>query len=259
MNNALPVGVSIVVYRTPEDELVALIESLLRENVARVYVVDNAEGPSALAKVVGRFPRTEYLAGHGNVGYGRGHNLAIADSVRKHAYHLVCNPDIDVPARAISCLREVMDERPDVGLCMPRIVGRDGKIHHLCKRLPTPYDLVARRFMPAAWTKERMRIYEMRDQSYENEMNPPTLSGCFMFFRSTVLSSLGGFDQRFFMYMEDTDLSRRAGEVARNLYYPTVTVVHGYAAGSYKRLRLLGCHAISALKYFNKWGWFPLA
>lgn len=259
MNSPLPIGVSIVVYRTPTDEIIALLESLLREDVASIYVVDNAEGPSDLATQVGRFPRTQYLAGHGNVGYGRGHNLAIADSVRKHAYHLVCNPDITVPSGTIAHLYKLMEERPEVGLCMPRIVGRDGRTHYLCKRLPTPYDLLARRFLPAAWTKKRMRIYEMRDQSYEQEMNPPTTSGCFMFFRSSVLTTLGGFDQRFFMYLEDTDLSRRAGKIAKNLYYPHVTVVHGYAAGSYKRLRLLGYHAISAVKYFSKWGWFPLA
>lgn len=258
MTSPLPIGVSVVVYRTPVDEIIPLIESLLRENVACIYVVDNAEGPSDLAEVVGRFPRTRYQAGHGNVGYGRGHNLAIGDSVRKHDYHLVCNPDISFPAGTVAQLYELLESRPEVGLCMPRIIGHDDQIHYLCKRLPTPFDLLSRRFLPRGWTERRMRIYEMRDRSYDQEMNPPTMSGCFMFFRSATLASLQGFDERFFMYLEDTDLSRRAGEIAVNLYWPQATVVHGYGAGSYKSLKLLGYHLCSAIKYFNKWGWRPL-
>lgn len=252
----LPVGVSIVAYRTPVAEMLQLVLELLGEKVACVYVVDHS-ADNALRDVLRGIPRTRYLSGHGNIGYGRGHNLAITESVGRHRYHLVCNPDISIPSGTISALCAVLDKRPEVGLCMPRIVGLNGHVQHLCKRLPTPIDLIFRRFVPRSLVSERIHRYEMRDLSYEEEMTPPTLSGCFMFFRATVLSELGGFDPRFFMYLEDTDLSRRAGQLAVNLYYPRVTVIHGYAKGSYKSIKLLGYHVMSAIRYFNKWGWFP--
>lgn len=252
----LPVGVSIVAYRSPVPEMLQLVQELIGEKVACVYVVDHS-ADKVLRDALQGIPRTRYLSGHGNIGYGRGHNLAISESVKQHAYHLVCNPDISIPRGTIAELCAVLDRRPEVGLCMPRIVGHDGLVQHLCKRLPTPIDLIFRRFVPKSLVKERMCRYEMRDQSYDEEMTPATLSGCFMFFRATVLAGLGGFDPRFFMYLEDTDLSRRAGQVAVNLYYPRVTVVHGYAKGSYKSLKLLGYHVMSAIRYFNKWGWFP--
>jgi GT2 family glycosyltransferase len=99
----------------------------------------------------------------------------------------------------------------------------------------------------------------MRDHSYENEMDVECLSGCFMFFRSSVLQAVGGFDERFFMYLEDFDLSRRARRVARNVYYPHVKVIHEHRRAHRSSLRLLQAFGVSAFKFFNKWGWFERA
>jgi GT2 family glycosyltransferase len=95
----------------------------------------------------------------------------------------------------------------------------------------------------------------MRDQSYEQPMEVPFLPGCFMFFRTSVLRPLDGFDERYFLYVEDLDLSRRAATLARNLYLPDVEITHEAQRGAYKSLRLLRYFAVSVVRYFNKWGW----
>ena len=77
-----------------------------------------------------------------------------------------------------------------------------------------------------------------------------------MFLRTSVLKRVGGFDETYFLYMEDLDLCRRIGQVARTVFYPAVSVMHGYQKGSYKSSRLLKHHLRSAVRYFNKWGWF---
>jgi GT2 family glycosyltransferase len=84
----------------------------------------------------------------------------------------------------------------------------------------------------------------------------PTLSGCFLIVRTNLFLRIGGFDERFFMYMEDIDLVRRIGDEAETIYLPSVQVIHAYAKGSYRSWRLLGYHLVSAIQYFNKWGWF---
>ena len=84
----------------------------------------------------------------------------------------------------------------------------------------------------------------------------PSLSGCFMFMRVDVLRKIGGFDERFFMYAEDLDLSRRIGTVSDTIFNPNIIVMHGYDKGSYKSWKLLRFHIFSVFKYFNKWGWF---
>lgn len=85
----------------------------------------------------------------------------------------------------------------------------------------------------------------------------PTISGCFLMCRTEKLIGIGGFDGRFFMYMEDVDLCRRLWSVGMIACLPTVAVFHGYAAGSYKNLKLLRYHVQSAICYFRKWGIFP--
>ena len=86
-------------------------------------------------------------------------------------------------------------------------------------------------------------------------MEVPCLSGCFMFIRTKVLREVGLFDERFFMYMEDVDLSRRIHRRFRTVYYPAAAVYHEYEKGSYKSATLLAHHLLSAIKYFNKWGY----
>jgi GT2 family glycosyltransferase len=191
-----------------------------------------------------------------NLGYGRGHNLAIRASVKVHRYHLVSNPDITLGDDAVRKLHDGLEARPLAGLLMPKIVGTDGKIHYLCKLPPTPVDLLVSRLAPRTWFSARRRRLETKDLPYDEERDVECLSGCFMFFRSATLDRLGGFDERFFMYMEDVDLSRRAARLQRNVYFPQAEVVHVHASGHRKSVRLLLAAMTSAVRYFNKWGWF---
>ena len=84
----------------------------------------------------------------------------------------------------------------------------------------------------------------------------PNLSGCFLFVRSSLFLRLGGFDERYFMYLEDVDLVRRFGDISKTIYNPLIYIKHNYAKGSYRNSLLLKYHIISAILYFNKWGWF---
>jgi GT2 family glycosyltransferase len=256
---ATTIGASIVLYRTRVHELEKLIGDLLEQGAARVYLVDNS--PLSFPTFEGwTAPDAVTVIRDGqNVGYGSGHNLAIRESVQRHDYHLVSNPDIHLGPNVLSGLKAVLDSRPDVGLVMPKVVGPDGEQHHLCKRAPSPVDFVPSVLTPTEWRKRRRAYYEMRDHSYDREFEVECLSGCFMFFRSRVLVETGGFDDRFFMYLEDFDLCRRSRRIARNLYYPGVRVVHEHRRGHRTSWRLRWAFARSALTYFGKWGWFETA
>jgi GT2 family glycosyltransferase len=254
----LSLGVSIVLFKMPVAEIQPLVDSLLAQGTRLVYIVDNS--PKGFDAFAGWAPpdRVVTISTRQNLGYGRGHNLAIRDSVRRHAYHLVCNPDITLRERTLPHLCEVMDRRPEVGLLAPRVIGVDGEIQRLCKLPPSPVDFLIRQVAPETWFQKRRAAFEMRTDptSYEREMSPEYMTGCFMFFRSKVLDELQGFDDRYFMYLEDLDLSRRSQKIAANLYYPDETVVHVHQKGTHKSFKLFSYIAVSAFKYFNKWGWF---
>jgi GT2 family glycosyltransferase len=132
-------------------------------------------------------------------------------------------------------------------------------MQHLCKQLPSPADLVARRFLPSflkPLIKARLARYDFRDQDYDSVLSVPVLSGCFMMLNCAAISEVGVFDERFFMYMEDVDLCRRMQEGYKTIYFPKMAIYHVYEKGSYRSLRLMLCHIVSAVKYFQKWGWF---
>ena len=139
---------------------------------------------------------------------------------------------------------------------MPRIVNADGTQQYLAKRLPSPLDVFGRRFLPAWMTERRNRRYELRDLDLTRPVNAPYLSGCFMLLRTRAAVDAGLFDERYFMYPEDIDLTRTIHRNWLTLYYPQWTVVHRHERASYKSRRMLWIHIRNMCRYFNKWGWF---
>ncbi|EOH6074487.1 glycosyltransferase family 2 protein [Burkholderia cenocepacia] len=201
---------------------------------------------------------TRILSGHGNVGYGRGHNLAIESSTRP--FHLILNPDIDLDADALVAARAFLGSRPDVGALTPWIGDDTGGQQYLCRRYPAVLDLLVRGFLPARFRAafaKRLARYEMRDVINDRDIvwDPPIVSGCFMLFRTEVLKQLGGFDPRYFLYFEDYDLSLRTHEIARVAYVPSVRVVHHGGGASRKGFAHIRMFAASAFKFYNRFGW----
>lgn len=248
---------SIVTYKTDQVELETVLKCLCNSIVEKVYVVDNSP-TSSLKRTVLSYGKAEYIFGHGNIGYGAAHNLAIRKLLGTNVkYHLVINSDIDFDKKVVTVLEEFMDLNPDIGLVMPKIFSPNGDLQYLCKLLPTPLDMLGRRFSPLKFIQYRNSYFEMRLSGYNKIMDVPFLSGCFMFLRVNVLLEINGFSDDFFMYCEDIDICRRIKlNKFRTVFYPNVSIVHVHKKESYKNNKMLIIHIKSAIKYFNKWGWF---
>lgn len=247
---------SIVCFHNPYAIVKRAARSFLAShNVHKLFIVDNS-ADEALSKLRELDPRIVYIFLGENVGFGAAHNIAIKRSLDAAHYHVVLNPDVHFSAVDFDAMLAYMDEHPDIGLLMPKVLYPDGSTQYLCKLLPTPADLLFRRFLPLRSVVERMdRRYELRFTGYDSIMDVPYLSGCFMLLRTDTLKSSGAFDERFFMYLEDTDLSRRIHEISRTVFFPHAKIYHEFAKGSYGNPRLLKYHIMAAIRYFNKWGW----
>lgn len=247
---------SIVLYKNSPDLVAKAIKSFLNTDLnVFLYLVDNS--PDDRLKILAKDKRIKYLKNEKNVGFGIGHNRAIQDVIDNSKYHLVLNPDIYFDNGVLEKIFDFMEKNQEVGLLMPKIYYPDGNIQYLCKMLPTPFDIFIRRFLPLkSYVEKRNMRYELRFTGYNRIMDVPYLSGCFMFIRCSVLKEIGFFDERFFMYFEDTDLTRRIYRKYRTIFYPDVSVYHNYGKESYKSLRVLLIHIINAFIYFNKYGWF---
>jgi len=231
------INASIVTYHTPQHQLDTILSILnASPEVNRVEIVDNGAGE--------------------NRGYGAAHNIAIRHTQKEGVpYHLVVNADIQFEPTILTELVGYMEAHPEVGQLMPRVTYPDGRLQYLCKRLPTPLDVFGRRFLPEAWMRKRNERYELRHTGYDKIMNVPYLSGCFMLLRASALQEVGLFDERFFMYPEDIDLTRRMHARYQTIYYPHCTIVHAHEKASYRSKRLLWIHIVNMCRYFNKWGW----
>lgn len=247
---------SIVTFHTKLTDIHLVLDCVINSSVEVVYIIDNSLNDS-LRELSQLSDKIIYVH-NTNLGYGAGHNIAIQKSIAKNAkYHIVINPDIYFDRGVIENLKEFMDQTIDCGFVMPKILYPTGEIQYLCKLLPTPWDLLGRRFIPFRRYNHRRNLkYELRFTGYNNIMDIPSLSGCFMFLRVDVLRKAGGFDERYFMYAEDLDLCRRIGEYSRTIFYPKVFIYHRYEKESYRNRKLLKYHIFSVIKYFSKWGWF---
>lgn len=252
------INASIVLYHNKKEQLIKAITSFITTDLkVKLYLIDNSSNDEL--KELGEMDsRIEYIFNNANLGYGAGHNIAMRKSIADRvAYHLVLNPDIYFDSGALEELFEFMEVHPDVGNIIPNVRYPDGETQHLCKLLPTPMDLILRRFIPSyTWKEKRNEQYELRWTGYDKVMNVPSLSGCFMFLRVATLEDVGLFDENIFMYLEDTDLNRRIHSKYKTLFYPKVELVHEYTKESYRSKKLLIFHIKSAIYYFNKWGWF---
>ena len=268
--NILPlVNVSLVLYRTPADELTAILLTLLRSNVVRrIYVIDNSPEPltalpwekgGAVFAQLGETPyrRIEYRHTGSNMGYGAAHNIAMRETLYDDVpYHLVLNTDIRFEPDVLSRLVAQMEQQPEIGLLQPRVTDEQGKMQYLCKMLPTPCDLLRRVVYGKHISHSRANNrFELHHLNHSRPINAPYLSGCFMLIRTAALEKAGLFDERFFMYPEDIDLTRRIHRDYLTLYYPSETIIHAHRRASYHSPKMFLIHAANICRYFNKWGW----
>jgi len=248
---------SIVIYNNPPEMIRRTAESFLSCSLkTALHVIDNSP-TQTLKSALADIP-IEYHFYGSNAGYGRGHNRALVECLDSK-YHVIINPDIIVAPSTIVSLSRFMDDNPDIGIVSPNVLNEDGTIQHLNKRYPTVFDLFARRFIPKSLhylIQHRLERYEMKDVGYDDICDVECISGCFMFCRTEVLKAVNGFDDRYFMYFEDFDLSRKIQLAGyRTVYYPHTTVTHLWERASHKSIKMTWVFIVNMSRYFKKWGW----
>ena len=265
---------SIVTYNHHLLDFEPVLRSLFASPVDIVYVIDHSEdmlelkselqefaervlkGEPELAAKVSQGFQLMYLP-HKNNGYGGGHNVALKAAIEIGSeYHLVVNPDVWFGPEVIPALKKYMDENHSVGQIMPKVMYPNGQIQRLARLLPTPTDIIGRFALPEWMIRRRNQTCELTQSGFTKTLNVSFLSGCFMFLRIDAVTKVGLFDERFFLYAEDIDFTRRMHEKYDTLFYPKVSIYHTFTRGSRKNIRLMLIHIISIIKYFNKWGWW---
>lgn len=221
----------------------------------KIYLVDNTENFhedfNRLQKEIIKYSDIEYIKSNKNLGFGKAHNL-ILDKIDSK-YHAIINPDIELKEDSFTKIISFLNKNKNIGMCIPKLVDKDGKLQYVYRKEVTIFDIFVRRFCKNIF-KKRYEEHSMQNQDYSKMFDVPFGQGSFLVIRTELFKKLNGFDERYFMYMEDVDLCKRLNEISRLVYFPETYVVHKWEKGSEKNIKLFLVHFISMCKYFNKWG-----
>lgn len=274
-NQAISLSAAVVCYDTPTDELQNFFTSFL-DAVERlgqsfaiadvpVFLIDNADSASlSLDIFTADARRAESLGveirlvhGHGNIGYGAAHNLVLTRV--ESDFHLLLNPDVVLEPDTLAAGIQYLTENPDIVLTSPAAIDENGIKQHLCKRYPSILTFLIRGFFPGALKelfRNRLARFEMHDLAeHEASTEVSIVSGCFMLVRTSPLKAIHGFDERYFLYFEDFDLSLRLGRLGKLSYLPAMQIVHGGGHAARKGFRHVSMFARSGIHFFNTHGW----
>lgn len=271
----LSLSISVVCFNSSEDELQTLIGSLLNAiklckdstNLALIpiYLVDNSEKDNLSLKLFISLQKEaeelnvqlHLMHGHGNIGYGAAHNLVISKITSD--FHLLLNPDLNLDQNCVRAGISYLIENEAVVMASPYAAYENGEKQYLCKRYPSVFTFVVRGFFPKFLKKfsaKRLARFEMHELPESHPTtNIPIVSGCYMLCRTKALQQLGGFNEKFFLYFEDFDLSLRLTTIGKIAYVPAMRITHTGGNAAMKGLSHIRMFAQSGIRFFNIHGW----
>ena len=250
-------SICIVAYHNYDDILNAVksIEIYTDKTIEKIiYVVDNDGNNNkkkAFVDAICQYSDVVYIDTKRNLGFGKGHNYVIPQLTSD--YHAIVNPDVLLFEDAFKTIISYMDKHLNVGMVVPRIVDENGNLQEVYRKELTVFDMLIRMFFRKLFPN-RIAKHTLQDRDYSKPFQVPFAQGSFLVGRTELLKDLEGFDENFFMYVEDADLCRRVNLVSKLVYLPNTSVVHKWEKGSHKNRKLFKYHAESMKYYFEKWG-----
>ena len=242
---------SIVVYKENFKVLEKAIDSFLGSSLSKkLYVIDNSPLNEFKNKI--QNDSVEYIYSNKNLGFGKGHNSILHKLSSENKFHLILNPDVSFHPEILEKLVLKIESNESISMIAPRVLNTNNELLYTARRYPSLFELI---FRFLGIFKKFTTIGEYKNQNHKQSFSPDFVQGSFMLFKTEDLLQLKGFDNRFFMYMEDVDICKRIDQLGKiKLFYPKVEITHTHRKGSSKELRLFFIHISSIIKYFMKWG-----
>ena len=256
MDNNYKISGTIVTYCGADEAILAInsvIENTNKDDF-KLFVVDN-NSPDGTGEIISQTflgqNKVDVLRLCDNIGFGGGHNAVIERL--ESDYHAVINPDITLGEDTLQILCNYLEQHKDVVMITPRLLFPDGKHQYVAKRRPTFRRLLARQ-LPFKFLKKYENEYLMLDKDLDLPQDIEFCTGSFFVMRTEIFKKIGGFDEGYFMYVEDGDITKKAAEQGRVLYYPETYVYHAWHRNPSRDSKHFFMQLKSMFRYFKKWG-----
>ena len=247
------ISACMVLYHAGDEALRAVDCLDASDETVDVYLVDNTPEDDTAQRIRWVHPGVQVRPQTKNLGFGRGNNVVLNEL--ESDYHILVNPDVTFEPDVISRMVRYMDEHPNVVILTPHVLNADGTDQLLPKKQPTVHYLLGG-FLEklggpfVRWRRE----YTMADDDLSHPLKVKFATGCFLMIRTKTFKELKGFDERFFLYQEDSDLSRRAAQLGPIIYHPDMCVTHNWARENTRSVKGVLRQIRSVCQFFMKWG-----
>jgi len=258
------VTVVVLNYRSPQ-AAVTCVRALLRQTMSdalEILLVDNHSQDDSIGVLrvhFSREARVRIIEVPLNLGYGGGNNYAIRQA--RGEYLFIINPDNELPPDGLQKLVAALEADSSIGILAPRLEYDDGSARDSHRAFPTPFDVLIKRTFLRHIFRRRLSRYLRHDRDARAVQETDWVHGACFLMRREFFEQLGGFDERYFLFFEDTDLCRRVWQAGKRVvYYPLVTARDSkvrLSEGGFFSLftrKTNRAHVVSAFKYFWKWG-----
>lgn len=216
----------------------------------KLYIIDNGSTDGTVEFITTKYPQVQLIKNLSNVGFGAAHNQIIP--YLKDGFHFVINPDIYLDRDVISALVDYLKENPCTGMVTPRVLNPDGSEQFLPQNYPKLSYVLLSKLPFLGLYRDK---YTRKNERIHPEMDIEFCTGCFFCIRNEIFKQLRGFDEVFFMYFEDADLSKRVNMKFKIRYYSKTSVFHSWNRENTKTLKGTTRYLKSMLCFFKRWGW----
>ena len=248
-----PEVAAVIVSYNVADLLVRCVASLRADGVDRIVVVDNASADDSVAAVRAADPGVEVLALTENLGFGAGVNRGVARTVEPHV--LVMNPDVEVEVGSTKVLLDALAADAGLAVVGPGIETPEGDLYPSARTFPDLVDAAGHAFLHFVWPANPFsRRYKMLDWDHCDARDVDWVAGTHLLARRSAWDQVGGFDEAFFMYMEDVDLCWRLHRAGWRVgYEPAARVRHAIGRSTDQTpYRMIAAHHRSLLRYASR-------
>ena len=244
---------AVIVNYNTRDHLLQCLRSLRADGLSHVVVVDNASVDGSREALSGSDPDAVLLPMASNLGFGTAANRGVTATYAD--YVLILNPDAVVEPGTTKVLVEALERDPGLAVVGPRTENPDGSLYPSARRFPNLADAAGHAFLGVLFpANPYTRRYRMLDWDHSSPGEVDWVGGSCLLVRRSAFESVGGFDEAYFMYVEDVDLCWRLRQAGwRIAYEPGARVVHSLGASSRQApYRMILEHHRSLLRFASK-------